>query len=60
MTLAVAATGELLQIAPSPSGHDDGREDVLRALLGMVSWKMGMLPDALYLHSTLSWKLATA
>lgn len=39
IALAVTATGELLQVAPSPSGN----EDALRALMGMVSWEMLLL-----------------
>lgn len=56
MALAVVTTAELLQVALSPSGN----EDVLRALLGMVSWEMRMLPDAWYSHSSLCLNLAAA
>lgn len=39
---AVVTTTELLQVALGPSG----KEDVLGALLGMVSWETRMLLDA--------------
>lgn len=42
MALAIVTTAELLQVAPSFSGN----KDVLRGLLGMVSWEMRMLLGA--------------
>lgn len=51
MALAIVTAAELLQAAPSPSGN----KDVLRGLLGMVSWEMRMLLGA----STLCLKLTT-
>lgn len=54
--LAVVVTGELPQVALSPSGN----EDVLRDPQGMATLEMRMLPDARRSHSTLSQKLAAA
>lgn len=42
VALAIVTAAELLQAAPSPSGN----KDVLRGLLGTVSWEMRMLLSA--------------